>query len=99
MVKEARREEMEYVRKMHPYDKVHISECKRATGKMPITVRWIDINKGDKDKPNYRSRIVARELNTYKRDDLFAAPHAAGGTQGDIVHDSFFQQRRSDHGQ
>ena len=58
---------------MQLYDKVPINECKRATGKMPITVRWIDINKGDNEKPNYRSRLVARELNTHKRDDLFAA--------------------------
>ena len=40
---------------------------------MPIIVRWIDINKGDSQSPNYRSRIVARELNTRNRDDLFAA--------------------------
>ena len=73
MVKDARKEEMDYVRKMHWYDKVPIAECKRATGKMPITVRWIDINKGDQEHPNYRSRIVAREINTCKRDDLFAA--------------------------
>ena len=44
-----------------------------AIGKIPITMRWIDINKGDQENPNYRSRIVARELNTHKRDDLFAA--------------------------
>ena len=72
-MKEAREEEMEYVRKMHLYDKVPISECRRATGRMQITVRWIDINKGDGDIPNYRSRIVAREMNIYKRRDLFAA--------------------------
>ena len=41
--------------------------------KDPITVRWIDINKGDAQTPNYRSRLVAREIYTYKRDDLFAA--------------------------
>ena len=73
MVREARREEIEYVRKMHLYDKVHINECKRTTGKMPIIVRWIDINNGDKEKPNYRSSVVARELNIHKREDLFAA--------------------------
>ena len=60
MVKVARQEEIDYVRKMHLYDKVPIAECKRAIGKMPITVRWVDINKGDQDSPNYRSRIVAR---------------------------------------
>ena len=73
MVKDARREEMDYVRKMHLYDKVPITECKRVTGRMPITVRWIDVNKGDQEHPNYRSRIVAREIDIYKRDDFFAA--------------------------
>ena len=31
------------------------------------------MNKGDVEKPNYRSRFVAREINTHKRDDPFAA--------------------------
>ena len=29
-------------------------------------------NEGASDNPNYRSRLVAREVNTYKRDDLVA---------------------------
>ena len=41
--------------------------------KKPTQVRWIDVNKGDKIHPNYRSRFVAKEINTYKRIDLFAA--------------------------
>ena len=40
---------------------------------MPISVRWVDINKGDADNPNYRSMLVAREINTHKRGDLSAA--------------------------
>ena len=32
----------------------------------PITTRWVDINKGDEEDPNYRSRLVARELNKGK---------------------------------
>lgn len=72
-VKRARREEIDYVHKMGLYKKDLVSECYNETGKPPITVRWIDINKGDVDSPNYRSRLVAREINTYKRDDLFAA--------------------------
>merc|ERR1712218_164332 len=87
---------MEYVHKMRLYDKVPIKECRRITGKMPITVRWIDINKGDADSPNYRSRIVAREINTHKRDDLFAAtprleavklilPMTASANKGEVI--------------
>lgn len=33
----------------------------------------IDVNNGDVERPNYRSRLVAREVNTHKREDLFAA--------------------------
>ena len=38
-----------------------------------ISVRWIDINKGDSTAENYRSRLVAREIKTNGRPDLFAA--------------------------
>ena len=43
------------------------------TGKAPIKARWLDINKGDKVHPNYRSRYVAKDFNNEKRFDLFAA--------------------------
>ena len=75
-VKQARMEEIEEVRKQQVYKMVPISECLARTGRKPIGVRWVDINKGDDDNPNYRSRIVAQEFNCYKRDDIFAAtPH------------------------
>ena len=73
MVKEARKEEMEEFRKHEVYEKVPIEECKKATGKAPIPVRWIDINKGDTTTPEYRSRLVAKEIKRDNRDDLFAA--------------------------
>ena len=43
------------------------------TGQAPIGTRWVDVNKGDDENPDYRSRLVAQELNTQKREDLFAA--------------------------
>ena len=72
-VRAARAEDLEYVRSMILYIKVPVSECLRKIGRQPISVRWIDINKGDDINTNYRSRFVAREINTHKRDDLFAA--------------------------
>ena len=72
-VRAARAEEVDYVKKMGFYTKVPISECLKQTGQTPISIRWIDINKGDVSNPNYRSRLVAREINTHKRDDSFAA--------------------------
>ena len=37
------------------------------TGKKPMPIRWVDTNNGDDENPEYRSRIVAKDLNT-KRD-------------------------------
>ena len=34
---------------------------------------WIDINKGDEDMPNYRSRLVAKEFNDGAGEGLFAS--------------------------
>ena len=55
------------------YHKVPIKECINKTGKMPIGTRWIDINKGDKETPEYRSRLVAKEIKRDSRKDVFAA--------------------------
>ena len=43
------------------------------TGKQPIGCKWIDINKGDAKNPNYRSRLVAKEIKRGPSDDMFAA--------------------------
>ena len=50
-----------------------IAECIEVTGKKPVKVRWVDVNKGDDDLPNVRCRIVAKDFNVDKRPDLFAA--------------------------
>ena len=34
----------------------------RLVGEKVISTRWVDVNKGDEDRPKYRSRFVAREL-------------------------------------
>ena len=73
-VREARNEEMKEVWKHGIYEKVPIQQCWDRTGKGPIGTRWVDINKGDRWNPEYRSRLVAMEFNTDKRNDLFAAP-------------------------
>ena len=55
------------------YSKVPISEYVRMTGKQPIGSKWIDINKGDAKSPNYRSRLVAKEIKRGPSDEMFAA--------------------------
>ena len=73
LVEEARAEEMATVKRMKVWIKVDREECFRETGKPPIKLRWVDINKGDNEQPNYRSRILAKEIRTDSRPDLFAA--------------------------
>ena len=41
-------------------------------GKRPIGVRWVDANIGDDDKPNYRSRFVAKDIRKRGEDAIFA---------------------------
>ena len=58
---------------MGVYAKVPKQECWEQTDKDPIAVRWIDINKGDAENPNYRSRLVAKEFKTDVNTELYAA--------------------------
>ena len=69
----ARRDEIKYFREMGVYEKVDIAESWKETGKAPIAVRWVDINKGDSKSPLYRSRLVAKEFNTGVCPELYAA--------------------------
>ena len=73
LMKKARKEEIIYFKKMGVYDKVEVEECYKVTGKAPIAVHWVDVNKGDSLNPNYRSRLVAKEFNTGVNHDLYAA--------------------------
>ena len=73
LVKQARTEEMKEFNKHGVYHKVPVKECWDKTGKAPLGVRWIDINKGDDENKEYRSRLVAKEIKMDKREDLFAA--------------------------
>ena len=62
LAKKARQEEMKYFKEMGVYVKVSKQECWEQTGKGPIAMRWIDINKGDAENQNYRSWVVAKEF-------------------------------------
>ena len=73
LVRNARREELEYFKTMNVYEHVPLRECISTTGKPPIGTRWIDTNKGDAESPNYRSRLVAKEYRVTVDPELFAA--------------------------
>ena len=61
-VKAARSVELAYFHSKKVWNKVPKGRARAATGRAPISVRWVDVNKGDDVNPNYRSRLVARQL-------------------------------------
>ena len=75
LVQAARLKELEYFTAKGVWIKVPLGRARQATGRPPITVRWVDVNKGDDANPNYRSRLVARQLKAMdKSGDTFFAP-------------------------
>ena len=72
LVAAARKLELEYFEAKQVWEKRPRAEALARTGKAPITVRWIDTNKGDDDVPNYRSRLVAREIRRRGENPIFA---------------------------
>lgn len=70
MVIEARRQEIGYYCKINVYTKVLREEASKTTGKAPIQVRWVDVNKVTHECPDIRSRLVAKEVRTSVRHDL-----------------------------
>ena len=74
LVKEARKEEVDFMVGRNIWTPVPVEECWRSTGKGPVSVRWVDTNKGGPGEMVVRSRLVARDFkgNDKDRDDLFA---------------------------
>ena len=68
---QARQLEMAFFRKMGVYRKMPRSQM--PPGARTITTKWVDTNKGTDEEPNYRSRLVSREIKTDDQPDLFAA--------------------------
>ena len=62
LVRQARAKELEFFHSKGVWMKVPRQRAFERTGKPPISVRWVDVNKGDEHEPNYRSRLVARQL-------------------------------------
>ena len=73
LCREARKEEIEGLKKYGVYIKVPISKCYDVTGKEPLGIRWAEVNIRDSDNPEYRSRLVAREIRRGKIAAMYAA--------------------------
>ncbi len=75
LVRAARLKELEYFTSKGVWVKVPMGRARQATGRSPITVRWVDVNKGDEANPKYRSRLVARQIKAMDRSgQSFFAP-------------------------
>ena len=59
LVREAREVEMTFFRTMQVYTLVPRAMKKMKGGKI-IRVRWVDVNKGDQEHPDMRSRVVGQ---------------------------------------
>ncbi|CAK9105213.1 unnamed protein product [Durusdinium trenchii] len=72
-VRAARAEEIDYATRYNVWRLVPTQEAWDVTGAGPIGSRWIDINKGDAEHPNYRSRLVIQEVRHSGVEAIFAA--------------------------
>eukprot|EP00969_Alexandrium_andersonii_P018827 821690-Alexandrium_andersonii.AAC.1 len=82
VARQAIEEDVKEFRRHGCYEKVPTEECRHETGKAPIQVRWIDINKGDEERPGCRSRLVAKEIKWDQRGDLTVVAEGAGFERG-----------------
>ena len=68
----ARQKELEYFESKGVWELWTINEARRRMGRSPISVRWVETNKGDDENPNIRSRLVAREIRGPGQEACFA---------------------------
>ena len=67
----ARKKEMDFVREKGLWVKRSVKECWEKTRGPPVTVRWVETNKGDDVTPNIRSRLVARQIRPAGQEAVF----------------------------
>ena len=72
LVAQARKEEIDVIDEMKVWIRVP-----RPTDKPVLKGRWVDIDKGDADEPNYRSRYVAKDINKGPKSRVIAQYFAA----------------------
>ena len=63
----ARAEELEFMDTLGVWKVVDRNEAFFRTGRLPISVRWVNVNKGDTLKPKVRCRVVVQETKRVSR--------------------------------
>ena len=72
LCKKAIATELDYFREKEVRTLRKGNEALKRTGKPPITVRWVDVNKGDDVNSKIRSRLVAGEIRMKGEEAIFA---------------------------
>ena len=73
VVKVARETELEFIDKKPLHELMRTALAWEVAWKPPISTRWVDINKGNYDNPEYRSKWVARQVKVSETTEFFAA--------------------------
>ena len=61
-MKAARMEELDFLDKLKVLQEVPLEQCWLETNQKPVGTKWLDLNKGDGERVEIRSRLVATEL-------------------------------------
>ncbi|CAJ1373293.1 unnamed protein product [Effrenium voratum] len=69
LVRKARAEELDWLRKEAVYERVPRKLCEQSEQRKPLQLKWLDVNKGDEENPKVRSRLVTKEIKKAKRPD------------------------------
>ena len=72
LVDVARQKELKYFLAREVWLTSPRSEAYRVPGKRPVPVTWVDVSKGDGLNPNYRIRLVARDIRLPGGEAIFA---------------------------
>ena len=69
-VRQARAKEIEYINHKNVWQKAEKADALKMGCKV-VGGRWVDVDKGDASRPDYRSRFVAKEINTGYEEGLY----------------------------
>eukprot|EP00971_Amphidinium_carterae_P008049 159355-Amphidinium_carterae.1 len=96
-VLQARAEELSDYTAMDVYEEVGLDEAIQAAGgAYPISTRWKDINKGDINSMQVRSRLIGRQFKQWGIDSSFTATPPWAGFRA--LCSSLMTRRADQHG-
>ena len=72
LCRKARATKLDYFRDKEVWTIRNVNEALRRTGKSPISVRCVEVNKGDDLNPKIRSRLVVREIRLKGEEAIFS---------------------------